>query len=83
MTDYADDPGVPDSDPDMINPPGDLADLFESGDLELAPDTDTDELREFIEAAENGDLGPLDPELKAQVRIARSMLSDGDEDDRD
>lgn len=83
MTDYSDGPGVPDADPDMINPPTDLADLFDSGDLELASDTDTDELREFIQAAEDGDLGPVDPELEAQVRIARSMLNDADEDDDD
>jgi hypothetical protein len=72
-TDEDDTDGVPD-------PAGNLAALFESGDLELAYDTDTDELREFVEAAESGALGPVDAELEATVRIARSLLSDGDED---
>jgi hypothetical protein len=53
-TDEDDTDGVPD-------PAGNLAALFESGDLELAYDTDTDELREFVEAAESGALGPSTP----------------------
>lgn len=65
------------------DPAGDLAALFESGDIELAYDTDTDELREFVEAAERGALGPVDAEMEAKVRIARAMLSDGDIADKD
>ena len=74
--------GVPDSDPAHIDPAGDLADAVESGELEvsLANDQDADDLREFIDAAESGDLGPVTPDLEAQVRIARALLSDVDDE---
>ncbi len=78
--------GVPDSDPAHIDPAGDLADAVESGDLELslAADADADELREFVERTEAGEFGPVTPDLGAQVRIVRALLSDvADESDAD
>ena len=68
----------PESDPRHIDPAGDLADAVESGDLDLslADDQDAEELREFIDAAEGGELGPVDPGLEAQVRIARALLGE-------
>lgn len=80
MTD--DDPGVPDSDPDHIDPAGDLADLVESGefDVELADDQDPEDLRAFVERAEAGELD-VDPGVEAQVRIARAILDDHDADE--
>ena len=71
---------VPDSDPRHIDPAGDLADAVESGDLDLslAEDQDAEELREFVDAAERGELGAVDPGLEAQVRIARALLDDDD-----
>ena len=78
---------VPDSDPRHIDPAGDLADAVESGDLDLslAEDQDAEDLREFVDAAERGELGPVDPGLEAQVRIARALLADLDDgsDDAD
>lgn len=73
--------GVPDSDPAHIDPAGDLADAVESGDLELSldDDADADELREFVERAEAGEFGPVTPDLAAQVRIVRALLSDVDD----
>ena len=82
MTDDQDDvDGVPDSDPRHIDPAGDLADLVETGDLdvEIGDDQDVDELREFVERAEAGEFGEPDPGLVATVRIARSLLDDVDE----
>lgn len=77
----ADGEPVPDSDPRHIDPAGDLADAVESGDFEiaLADDQDADELREFVERAEAGELGDADPGLEATVRIARALLEDVDE----
>jgi hypothetical protein len=83
MTDDAeDDPEPPpESDPRHIDPAGDLADAVESGelDLSLADDADAADLREFVDAAESGELGPVDPGLEAQVRIARALLEDLDD----
>ena len=73
--------GVPDSDPRHIDPAGDLADLVESGDMdiELADGQDAEELREFVERAEAGEFDlRADPGLEATVRIVRAMLDDVD-----
>jgi hypothetical protein len=74
--------GVPDSDPDVIDPVGDLADLLESGDhdIQLADDQDPAELREFIAAVENGDFGEIDAALEGQVRVMRAILDDEPDD---
>ena len=84
MTDdeHGDDAGTPDTDPQHIDPAGDLADAVESGDLDLslADDQDAEDLRAFVDAAESGDLGSVDPGLEAQVRIVRALLDDGDTD---
>lgn len=74
--------GVPDSDPRHLDPAGDLADLVESDDLpiQLADDQDADELREFLDAVERGDV-PRDPGTEATVRIARALLGDHDVDE--
>lgn len=71
-----DENGVPDSDPRHLDPAGEIADLFEAGELEteLTDDTDAEDLREFIERAESGEFGPADPGLEATVRIARALL---------
>ena len=76
---------VPDTDPRHIDPAGDLADAVESGDLDLslADDADAEDLREFVDAAERGELGPVDPGLEAQVRIVRALLEDVDDGDGD
>ena len=76
---------VPESDPRHIDPAGGLADAVESGDLDLslADDQDAEDLREFVDAAESGELGPADPGLEAQVRIARALLGDVDDTDTD
>ncbi|WP_193310815.1 hypothetical protein [Halorubrum halophilum] len=73
--------GTPDTDPRHIDPAGDLADAVESGDLDLslADDQDAEDLRAFVDAAERGELGPVDPGLEAQVRIARALLDDLDD----
>lgn len=75
---------TPDSDPNHIDPAGDLADMVEEQltDAELGEDTDVDDVRAFVDAAESGELGPADPALEAQVRIARAVLdaaADGDD----
>ncbi|WP_136591611.1 hypothetical protein [Salinigranum halophilum] len=77
-----DERGVPDSDPRHIDPAGDLADAVESGafDIEIANDQDEAELREFLERAEAGAF-EADPGLEATVRIVRSLLDEGDEDE--
>lgn len=74
--------GTPDSDPDHIDPAGDLADLVESGefDMSLADDQDAEQLREFIGRAEAGEFDPVDPGLESTVRIARALLEDLDGD---
>jgi hypothetical protein len=76
---------VPETDPRHIDPAGDLADAVESGDLDLslADDQDAEDLREVVDAAERGELGPVDPGLEAQVRIARALLEDLDDDGED
>jgi hypothetical protein len=68
-----------DSDPRHLDPRGKVADLVESGDveIELADDQDVDELRDFIDAVESTDY-PVDPGTNAAVRIARTMLDDAD-----
>jgi hypothetical protein len=75
----------PESDPRHIDPAGDLADAVESGDLDLslADDQDAADLRAFVDAAESGELGPVDPGLEAQVRIARALLARSHLDDLD
>ena len=52
--------GVPDSDPRHIDPAGDMADLVESGefDIALAEDQSREELREFVERAEGRRVRP-------------------------
>jgi hypothetical protein len=64
-----------DSDPDHIDPAGDVADLLESGavDMQLSADQDPDELRDFIQHIENSD-DPADPGTNAAVRMARAIL---------
>lgn len=78
-------PGVPDSDPDHLDPAGDVADLVEANvsGVNLDADTDAEDLRAFVDAAESGELGPADPGLEAQVRIARALLGDVDDTDTD
>jgi len=62
-----------------INPAGDIADLLEDGehDIQLSPDQDKEDLREFIETVEETD-GLTDPGTNAMVRIAKTMLDDED-----
>jgi hypothetical protein len=74
---------TPDTDPRHIDPAGDMADLIESGEVnvELADDQSPEELREFIEAVERGDHDPVDPGTEAMVRIARAMLADSEDTD--
>lgn len=70
------------SDPRHLDPAGDFADFFEESDVSVSLDDDTDaeELREFVERAEAGELGPADPGLEAVVRITRAVLDDVDVD---
>jgi hypothetical protein len=77
-----DDAGVPDSDPDHLDPAGDMADLFESAefDVELTDGADAEDLRAFIDAAESGELGPVDPGLEATVRMARAILENAEDE---
>ena len=79
MTDDVDDAGVPDTDPEHVDPAGDLADAVESGDLDLELDDEQDpeDLREFLRRAEAGEFD-ADPGLEATVRIVRSLLDDVD-----
>jgi hypothetical protein len=69
-----------DSDPRHLDPAGKVADLVESGDVEidLADDQDPDELREFIDTVESSD-DPVDPGTVATVRIARALLEQTDD----
>ena len=75
-------PGVPDSDPRHIDPAGDIADLFESGEIDvdgIDVQNDPEELREFVEAAEAGEFDlRADPGLEATVRIVRTLLENMD-----
>ena len=73
--------GTPDSDPDHIDPAGDIADLLEEEltGVELGEGTDPEDLRAFIDAAEAGEFGPIDPGVEAQVRIARTLLEQDEE----
>ena len=75
-----DEPGVPDSDPRHLDPAGHMADLVESGtvDMQLDDDADREELEEFLARAEAGEYD-ADPGLEATVRIVRSLLDDVDE----
>ena len=84
MTDDVDGAGVPDTDPEHIDPAGDLADAVESGDLDLTLDEeqDVDDLREFLRRAEAGEFD-ADPGLEATVRIVRSLLDDVDGEEGD
>lgn len=74
---------VPDSYPAHTDPSGELADMGQQADVQLVDERDPEELREFIEAAETGELGDSDPGLETQVRMARSVLEDGEEDGQD
>ena len=89
MTDDTDEDasaGVPDSDPRHIDPAGDIADLLESGEIDvdgIDVQNDPEELREFVERAEAGEFDlRADPGLEATVRIVRTLLEnmDGDKD---
>lgn len=72
----SEDTGTPDSDPDHIDPAGDLADYIESNELniQLSEDQDPEELQAFIKSVENSD-EPADPGVNAVVRIAREILN--------
>ena len=78
--DDRDQDAAPDSDPRHIDPAGDVADIVadQLSDVGLGEDTDADDLRAFIDAAEAGEFGPVDPGLEAQVRIARAILEAAD-----
>ena len=83
MTDDTDDAGVPDSDPQHIDPAGDMADAVESGefDIQLAEGQSREELEEFVRKAEAGEFDlRADPGLEATVRIVRSLLDESDDD---
>jgi hypothetical protein len=73
------DAGTPDTDPDHIDPAGDLADYIESNEvnIQLSEDQNPEDLREFIQHIEDSDQ-PADPGTNAAVRIARTMLDDVD-----
>lgn len=73
---------TPDSDPRHLDPAGDLADVVAESDtsFSLGDGANVEELREFVERAESGELGPADPGLEAAVRIARAVLDDVDDD---
>jgi hypothetical protein len=74
-----DGPGpIPERDPQHIDPAGDLPDAVKGGDLglSLADDQDGEDLRAFVDAAESGELGPVDPGLEARYRSpARSSTT--------
>jgi hypothetical protein len=71
---------TPDTDPRHLDPAGDLADLFESGELGATVDDDAEreELEEWLARAEAGEFG-ADPGVEATVRIVRSLLDDTDD----
>ena len=64
-------------------------DTFENTSEEALAELSVPELAEdvraFIDAAESGEFGPVDPGLEATVRIARALLehADGDDDSTD
>ena len=70
---------TPDTDPRHLDPAGDLADLFESGELgaTVADNADREELEEWLARAEAGEFG-ADPGVDATARLARSVLEDGE-----
>ena len=72
-----DEPGAPDNDPRHLDPAAHMADLVESGavDMQLDDDADREELREFLDRVEAGEYN-ADPGLEATVRIVRSLLDD-------
>jgi len=74
---------VPESDPRHIDPASDLCDAVKSGDvdLSLADDQDAKDHQAFIDVVKSGELGPVDPGVEAQVRIARTLLDDPDKID--
>ena len=78
----SEDTGTPDSDPDHIDPAGDLADYIESNELniQLSEDQDPEELQAFIKSVENSD-EPADPGTNAVVRIAREILNHEEENE--
>jgi hypothetical protein len=85
MTDQSDDVdqgGVPDSDPEHIDPAGaTVTDVFENGALAgatVADDADREELEEWPARAEAGEFG-ADPGVEATTRIVRSLLEDADD----
>ena len=84
LQDDVEDEGVPDTDPRHIDPAGDIADLFESGEIDvdgIDVQNDPEELREFVEAAEAGEFDlRADPGLEATVRIVRTLLENMDTD---
>lgn len=83
MTDETTD-DVPDSDPRHLDPAGDVADLFESGemDVSLGDGTDREDLEEWLKRAESGEFG-ADPGVEATVRIVRSLLDKSDTESED
>ena len=83
MTDETTD-GVPDSDPRHLDPAGDVADLFESGemDVSLGDDTDREDWEVWLKRAESGEFG-ADPGVEATVRIVRSLLDESDTESED
>ena len=85
MTDDDAEHGTPDTDPNHIDPAGEIADMLEEEmtDAELTGDTEREDLREFIDAVESGDLGPVDPGLEAQVRMVLAVLDAADTDGED
>jgi len=76
-TDGGDRP-MTDGDPRHLDPAGDLAGLFESGEIDATvPDPDErEDLREWLDRAEAGEFG-ADPGVEATVRIVRSLLGEG------
>lgn len=75
------DGGVSDIDPRYLDPADAMADLAEIGafGISLAEDADREELEEFTEQVEAGEVEP-DPGLEGTVRIVRMLLDDTEED---
>lgn len=71
-----------DEDDRHLDPAGALASQFEEGsfsDATVPNEEDREELIEFVDAVENGDLDRLrDPGLEATYRIARALLENND-----
>jgi hypothetical protein len=59
-----------------------MADLVEKNitSVDLGDDTDPEDLRAFIDAAEPGEFGPVDPDLEATVRMARAILENAEDE---